>query len=148
PGPRDASAGRALRPTTPRHITKQSLTRPRADRRSCPLRSAAVDRRARPPRQDDRRAAGAIGRRAAGGAFRLRLQGAAVLPAPDRTGRRAARLARRAAHRSADRRHLAGPVRLRPSRRRLHRLASDAQPPPPRLAPPPPPPAPPAPPPS
>ena len=70
---------------------------------------------------------GALRRRIAGAAFRLRVQGSPILSAPDRAGRAAARLARPAGHRPADRRHLARHIRLRPRARRVRRLASDAE---------------------
>ena len=61
-------------------------------------------------------------------AFRLRLQGAAVLSAADRTGGAAPRLARPAGHRPADRRHLAGHLRLWPAAEACiawHRMLND-----------------------
>ena len=50
--------------------------------------------------------------------LRLRLQGAAVLPAPGRAGGRAAQMDGRTEDRPSDRRHLAGHLRLWPAARR------------------------------
>ena len=89
-----------------------------AHRRPRPLRPAAAHRRDQKQRRRHRRPPHPRRRRQGGARLRLRLQGAAVLPAPDRARGGTPQMDGRAEDRPSDRRHLAGHLRLRPAARR------------------------------